>query len=177
MLDLFLPFVIGLAVGISPSDRTVDVAVNELPQVEDALPLDIGSGDDAASRAPETELPSGKYTTAMEVRPILGMTKSNWAAVRLFDGDDLIYFSHLMAWRCGLWEIRYGINGDPADTVMPMEPCNTEFQQPNVMVDVENFLPYVRLTGNSVETIYVEITFDDGTTDFAQFNRNEILIP
>lgn len=163
--------------GIEPSVQSADVAVTDLPQVQEALPIEEGSGDDVATRAPEPQSPTGKYTTAIEVRPILGMTKSNWAAVRFYEGNDLVYFSHLFAWRCGLWEIRYGINGDPADTVMPMEPCNEDYQQPNVMIDVENFLPYVTLPGNSVETIYVEITFDDGTTDFAQFNRNEILIP
>ncbi|MEJ6398387.1 hypothetical protein [Yoonia sp. 208BN28-4] len=177
MLDLFLPFVIGVAIGIAPPEQETDIAVNELPQVEEVPPLEVGSGDDITTREPEAQVPTGKYTTAVEVRPILGMTKSNWAAVRLFNDQDLVYFTHLMGWRCGLWEIRYGINGDPADNIVPMEPCNEEYQQPNVMIDVENFLPYITLPPNSVETVYVEITFDDGTTDFAQFNRNEILIP
>ncbi len=177
MLDMFLPFVIGLAVGIAPPEQTTNIAVNELPQVQEVPSLTEGSGDDIATREPEAQVPMGKYTTAVEVRPILGMTKSNWVAVRLFDGNDLVYFTHLMSWRCGLWEIRYGINGEPAENIMPMEPCNLEYQQPNSMIDGDNFPPYITLPGNSVETIYVEITFDDGTTDFAQFNRNEILIP
>jgi hypothetical protein len=58
-----------------------------------------------------------------------------------------------------------------------MEPCNTDYQQPNVMIDVENFLPYVSYPAGSVQSVYVEIDFDDGTSDFAQFNRNEVLIP
>ena len=105
------------------------------------------------------------------------MTKTSWAAVRLYDGQDLVYFTHLMAWRCGLWEIRYGVNGDPADTIMPMEPCNEEFAQPNVMNDIENFLPYVSFPGESITSVQVEITYDDGMTEVAQFERGEILIP
>jgi hypothetical protein len=174
MFELYLPFVLGLAVGIAPPDADTEVA--QAPVLELA-PVDEGSGDDMVSREPEAQVPTGKYTTALEVRPILGMTKSNWAAVRLYEDQDLLYFTHLMAWRCGLWDIRYGVNGAPADQVMPMEPCNEQFQQPNAMVDIENFLPYVVFPANSVESVYVEIIFDDGTTDFAQFNRNEILIP
>lgn len=137
----------------------------------------VGEAKTTATRAPETELPSGKYTTAVEVKPILGMTKTSWVAVRLYEGNDLLYFTHLMAWRCGLWEIRYGINGAPADTVFAMEPCNTDYAQPNAMIDMDNFPVYVTLPPNSVESVYVEILFDDGTTEFMRANRGDILIP
>ena len=89
----------------------------------------------------------------------------------------VFYFTHLMSWRCGLWDIRYGINGEPATNVMPMEPCNDEFAQPNVMVDVENYLPYVVFPLGSIDSVYVEIVYDDGTMEFGQFDRNEVRIP
>lgn len=113
----------------------------------------------------------------MEVRPILGMTKSNWVAVRLYEGQDLVYFTHLLSWRCGLWDIHYGINGAPATEAVALEPCHDDTSSPNAMTDMENYLPYIALPPESVDTIYVEITFDDGTTDFAQFSRAEVLIP
>lgn len=176
MFDLFLPFVLGLAIGIEPAQQdtpqTAEAAEATLPEI------DSGSGDDlTAAREPEDQTPTGQFTTAVEVRPILGMTKSNWVAVRNYEGRDLVYFSHLLSWRCGLWDIRYGVNGEPADNVFAMEPCNVDMAQPNVLADPINFPIYVEYPPESVETIYVEITFDDGTTDFAQFNRNEILIP
>ncbi|AKS45615.1 hypothetical protein SAMN05444287_0711 [Octadecabacter temperatus] len=178
MIDLFLPLVLGLGIGITPPEGKVD-EVAEPEVVAEALPpVDLGSGDDlSAAREPEPQIPTGKYTTAIEIRPILGMTKTNWVGVREYEGQDLLYFSHLMAWRCGLWDIRYGINGEPADIVVPMEPCNEEFAQPNVMVDIENYLPYVVYPVGSIESVYVEIVFDDGTTDFGQFERNEVRIP
>ena len=71
----------------------------------------------------------------------------------------------------------YKPNDAPADIVLPMEPCNEDFAQPNVMMDVENYLPYVIYPQNSVQSIYVEIVFDDGTTDFARFERSAIRIP
>lgn len=174
MFELFLPFFLATALGIDPDRATAPdtAAVAALP------PQDQGSGDGLRdTRTPEPQVPTGQFTTATEVRPILGMTKSNWIAVREYDGQDLLYFTHLISWRCGLWDIRYGVNGEAADAVMSMEPCNTDFQQPNVMVDVENYLPYVSYPAGSVQSVYVEIVFDDGTTDFAQFNRNEVLIP
>lgn len=179
MIDLFLPLLIGLAVGIEPpaSNRDTTTPMAQTSG-EHITPLSEGSGDHLnADREPEPQIPTGQYTTALEVRAILSMTKSNWVGVREYEGQDLVYFTHLMSWRCGLWDIRYGINGEPAETVMPMEPCNEEYAQPNAMIDVENFLPYVSYPLGSVDSIYVEIVYDDGTTDFAQFDRNEIRIP
>ncbi len=177
MIDLFLPLIFGLSMGIEPQEgEKTDTAV--VAAVDPTIPLEQGSGDDLnADRAPEPQIPTGKFTTAVEVRPILGMTKTNWVGVREFNGQDYIYFSHLMGWRCGLWDIRYGINGAPADNVVAMEPCNEEFAQPNVMLDIENFVPYVIYPLGSVESVYVEIVFDDGTTDFGRFNRSDVRIP
>lgn len=177
MIDLFLPLIIGIGLGIEPPETGMDT-VEVAAVVEPIVPLSQGSGDDLnATREPEAQVATGKYTTALEVRPILGMTKGQWIGVREFNGQDYIYFSQLMGWRCGLWDIRYGINGAPAINVMPMEPCNEEFAQPNVMVDIENYLPYVVYPLGSVESVYVEIVFDDGTSDFAQFERSEVRIP
>lgn len=178
MIDLFLPLVIGLGLGIEPPERGAGTTEPVAIATQEILPMSEGSGDELnADRDPEPQIPTGKYTTAMEVRPILGMTKGNWIGVREYEGQDLIYFTHLMAWRCGLWDIRYGINGEPATTVVPMEPCHEDMAQPNVMIDVANFLPFVSHPLQSVESVYVEIVFDDGTTDFAQFNRDEVRIP
>ena len=76
-----------------------------------------------------------------------------------------------------MWDIRFGVNGDPAETVVAMEPCYDDMASPNVMQDVENFLPYVAFPPGSVENVYVEIVYDDGTTDFARFDRAQIQIP
>lgn len=170
MFELFFPYLIGAALGIDPQGRG---AANSAPEqaIVDPTP------EAPDSRVPEPQVPTGKYTTALEVKPILGMTKGNWVAVRNFNGQDLLYFTHLLAWRCGLWDVRYGINGAPADQIVALEPCHDDMATPNALIEIEQFLPYVTLPADSVETVYVELTFDDGTTDFAQFSRNEIQIP
>ena len=42
--------------------------------------------------------------------------------MREYDGQDLLYFTNLLAWRCGLTAIRYRINAnEPVE--FTMEPC------------------------------------------------------
>lgn len=101
------------------------------------------------------------------VRQILGMTRANWVAVREFDGQDLVYFTHLLAYRCGLSDLRYGVNNDVADQAFEMEPCYTDEATPNAIKGV----PYISLPLGSVERVVVEITYADGPTERAVFDR------
>lgn len=170
MFDLFVPFLIGTALGISPE--------SSVPATEPiAVAIADGSNDAGDVRVPEPQTPTGKYTTALEVKPILGMTKSNWVAVRNYEGQDFLYFTHLLAWRCGMWDIRFGVNGSPATEQVAMEPCHEDLATPNALVEVADYLPYVIMPPDFVQSVYVEITFDDGSVDFAQFDRGEIQIP
>jgi len=173
MFDLILPYLIGLALGIAPEADSSKAP----PPVSAQAAIDEGSGDDPATRTPEDQTPAGQFTTAAEVKPILGMTEANWVAVRAYEGQDLVYFTHLMAWRCGLWDIHYGLNGAPADQPLALEPCHSETAQPNGMTDVISFPPYITLPLNSVESIAVTLTFDDGTEQSASFSRAQVLIP
>ncbi|MGH1329855.1 MAG: hypothetical protein ACRBBK_03165 [Paracoccaceae bacterium] len=114
------------------------------------------------------------FTTAAEVRPILEATKAQWIAVRQYDGADLLYFTNLLAWRCGLEQIEYAINGAPA-TALTAEPCYAAQAAPNAL-KVEDILPYVRLPLASVERIDVILTYDDGEMQTQSYLRNEIEI-
>ncbi len=42
---------------------------------------------------------------------------------------DRIYFSNLLAWRCGTASIMYGLNDEPPTTLFPAEPCYREFRE------------------------------------------------
>ena len=198
MLELYLPYLIALAIGMETPGHGQDVAtIAAVPEAtEEAVKPgtaaeEIGAATQAATeevaeavatategaRTPEPQIATGQYTTALEVKPILGMTKLQWAAISHDGGNDLLYFSNLLAWRCGLWEIRYGINGAPATEVFEMEPCHEDTAQPNAMVDLVNYPIWVTLPGESIQILRIEVTFDDGTEDFVEVERSRILLP
>lgn len=132
-----------------------------------------------ASPAPqpvaEPQTPSGKFTTATEVKPILTATKPQWIAVREYDGQDIVYFTQILSWRCGLSGMRYSINGGPMQPY-PLPPCHMEYATPNALLDTEG-MPIMGLPPKSVQTVDVEIFYDDTSLDFASYQRNQVLIP
>lgn len=128
------------------------------------------------SLAPQVALAQAAFTTAAEVQPILTATKGSWIAVREYDGNDLLYFTHLESWRCGLDGVMYGINSDVADQIWEQETCYEDEAAANAM-KMENGLPFITLELGSVETVIVEITYDDGTTDTATYERKAIMTP
>lgn len=123
----------------------------------------------------EDQTPSGRFTTAGEVRPILGMTKANWVALREYDGQDLLYVTHLMAWRCGLHEVRYAVNGGPMQ-VWPMPPCQEGTAQPNA-IRTEDGLPFVAFGLGEVQSVRVELLYDDLSEDSHEVLRQDVLMP
>jgi len=178
MLELLIPYLIGIALGGEPGAPGQSVAARDsaAAAVEEAARATETAAAPEPVREPEPQVPTGQFTTAVEVRPILDVTRGNWAAVRLYNGQDLVYFTGLLSWRCGLWDIRYGINGAPPTTEYEMEPCHLDTAQPNALSDVANYLPYITLPPDSVQSLTVEITFDDGTTDSATYDRAQIQI-
>ncbi len=117
------------------------------------------------------------FTTAAEVKPILTATKPQWIAVREYDGNDLLYFTNLLAWRCGVDKILYGLNGAPAETVFAAEPCHDGEAQPNALKMDQGQDIYLTLPLQSVQNVTLLITYDDGSTDRADYARNAILTP
>ena len=124
---------------------------------------------------PEPQDPTGKFTTATEVKPILTATKSAWVALREYDGKDLLYFTHLVAWRCGLHEIHFGVNG-AAQQVFEVEDCYIDTAQPNA-IKMESHLPYIGFDLGTVDTVTVTLIYDDGSKDSGEYGRKEILMP
>ncbi|MCB1341703.1 MAG: hypothetical protein KDK24_11710 [Pseudooceanicola sp.] len=123
----------------------------------------------------EPQVPTGRFLTALEVRPILNATKGNWIAVREYAGKDLLYVTHLWSWRCGLAELKIGLNGG-APEVWPLPPCHPEQAQAAAILEGDGN-PYREFGLRSVQLIEVVLTYDDLTTDRVRFNRGGVVIP
>ncbi|MCF6315636.1 MAG: hypothetical protein L3J30_04955 [Marinosulfonomonas sp.] len=95
--------------------------------------------------------------------------------MREHDGNDLLYFTHLAAWRCGLHEIRFSLNGTP-EQVFEVEECYIDTARPKAL-KTQTHLPYIVYDRGSVDSVTVTLTFDDGTKDSAEYKRTDILMP
>lgn len=115
------------------------------------------------------------FTTAAEVKPILAATKTSWIAVREFNGQDLLYFTHLESWRCGLSEVYFTVN-DGAELRWFTEECHEGTAQPNAMTAPDR-VPYITLPLQSVAKVAVRVVFDDGSEDSATYDRAAVAIP
>ena len=183
----------GVAVAESAAEDTREAAAEtagEEPATAPASPgadLSLGTDETAGLGLPvfptpappelraQPQVPTGKFTTALEVKPILNATRGNWIAVREFNGQDLVYVTHLWSWRCGLLELRIGINGATPEP-WPLPQCRLDQPAPNAMLE-EDGLPYRAFAPGSVSRIDVQITYDDLDTDSASFDRQGVLIP
>ena len=131
---------------------------------------------DLTGLTPDDQTPTGKFTTAAEVGAILEMTKDSWAAVREYDGQDLVYFTHVLSWRCGLQGAKFSINGEPLQD-LEMPECHMKFKQPNAMIDEEPLLTFRRYEFGTVETVRVDLLLDNLTVQSVTLKRENNLIP
>lgn len=113
-----------------------------------------------------------QFTTQAEVQPILTMTRANWVAVGTATGNDLLYFTQILGWRCGIAGIRFAVNGAEPLTDYTMEPCHLDLNPPNQIRD----LPYLVYPPNSIEQVTVEIVYPDGQVDRETYLRSAIRI-
>src|SRR5882672_4028186 len=56
-------------------------------------------------------------------RKILDMTATSWLSFREFNGL-LVYYTHLMSYRCAIREVRVGVDSAVPDKVLKMPPCD-----------------------------------------------------
>lgn len=111
---------------------------------------------------------------AQDAKQILELTKPKWIAVREYDGKDLLYFSNILGWRCGVEDIRFAINGEKLRP-LEYEPCHEDEANPNALY-AEDIEPYLSFPLGSVNKIEVEVSFPDGSTSVGQYDRKAVAI-
>ena len=103
-------------------------------------------------------VPASKSHAAQE-KQILEMTKNSWVAFRDFNGKQLIYFTHLESWKCGILQVSYSINSDALDQIYALQPCDKA--NPNA---VTTDTPYITLPLGTAQSIAVQLIYEDGST-------------
>ncbi len=90
-------------------------------------------------------------------RKILDMTATSWLSFRQFNGL-LVYFTHLMSYRCAIREARIGIDTAVPDRVLNMPPC--DLREPNEIPYGAQL--YMKLPPTT-QFMSVELTYRDGS--------------
>jgi Caspase domain len=99
-------------------------------------------------------------------RKILDMTATSWLSFREFNGL-LVYYTHLMSYRCAIREVRIGIDTAVPDQVLKMPPC--DMKDPNAIPYEAK--PYLKLAPSN-QFVSVELTYRDGSvSEIRSFRR------
>ncbi|MGO8911234.1 MAG: caspase domain-containing protein [Bradyrhizobium sp.] len=99
-------------------------------------------------------------------RKILDMTATSWLSFREFNGL-LVYYTHLMSYRCAIREVRIGIDTAVPDRVLPMPPC--DMKDPSAIPYEAK--PYLKLSPSN-QFVSVELTYRDGSvSEIKSFRR------
>jgi uncharacterized caspase-like protein len=99
-------------------------------------------------------------------RKILDMTATSWLSFREFNGL-LVYYTHLMSYRCAIREVRIGIDTAVPDKVLKMPVCNS--RDPSAIPS--DAQPYLKLAPQT-RSVSVELTYRDGSvSEIKTFRR------
>ncbi|WP_334420522.1 MULTISPECIES: caspase family protein [unclassified Bradyrhizobium] len=99
-------------------------------------------------------------------RKILDMTATSWLSFREYNGL-LVYYTHLMSYRCAIREVRVGIDSAVPDKVLKMPPCDTR----DPIAIPREAQPYLKLAP-ATRSVSVELTYRDGSvSEIKSFRR------
>ncbi len=96
-------------------------------------------------------------TLEREQRKILEMTAGSWLSFREFNGL-LVYYTHLLSYRCAIRQVRIGIDSTIPDRSLQMPPCN-ERDPMAIPADAQ---PWIKLPP-ATAVVSVELTYRDGS--------------
>jgi hypothetical protein len=105
-------------------------------------------------------------------RKILDMTATSWLAFREFNGL-LVYYTHLVSYRCAIREACIGIDSAVPDKVLKMPPCD-----PKDPLDTPYGAQLYLKVAPATQFVSVELTYRDGSvSEIKSFRKSSSLIP
>ncbi len=104
-------------------------------------------------------------------RKILDMTATSWLSFREFNGL-LVYYTHLVSYRCAIREVRIGVDSAVPNQVLKMPAC--DMRDPTA---VSAGMPLYMKLAPSTQVVSVELTYRDGSVSeiksFRTANRSQ----
>ena len=100
-------------------------------------------------------------------RQALEMTAGSWVMFREYNGL-LLYYTQLMSFRCGIRELRIGIDNAMPDKVIALPPCDPVHPE-EIPSDAK---PYLQLPPKT-QMVTVELTYADGSTSETKTFKKE----
>jgi len=104
---------------------------------------------------------AGSSALGEEHKRMLEMTWTSWIVIQPNPGNEaqqLIYFTGMTSWRCGIGKAMYGFNGAGLDTELVMPPCDEK----DPMAIPDGFMPYME-SPPELQSMQVQVTYKDGT--------------
>lgn len=99
-------------------------------------------------------------------RKILDMTATSWLSFREFNGL-LVYYTHLMSYRCAIREVRIGIDSAVPNQVLKMPNC--DMRDPSA---ITAGMPLYMKLNPATQFVSVELTYRDGSvSEIKTFRR------
>ncbi len=110
------------------------------------------------------QTPPTDYTTPEGAAFIHQQIKNQILSFKQEGDADFIYFTAILGWRCGMRELFYGVNGEPAVIQFPLEPCYREFRDPNSFDGTNTWPFFIKVPTGSVQTVTLRAIYEDGTS-------------
>lgn len=104
---------------------------------------------------------AGTSALGEEHKRMLEMTWTSWIVIQPNPGNpdqQLIYFTGMTSWRCGIAKAMYGFNGEGLDKELKFPPCDEK----DPMAIPNDFMPYME-SPPGLKTMQVQVTYKDGT--------------
>lgn len=100
-------------------------------------------------------------------REILDRLPGAWLSLPR-DNERLVYYTHLVSYRCAIAEVRVGYDGEPPRRPLSLPPCDRRDPYA-IPADTR---PYLEI-GHGVRRVAAQITYADGTKSEVQEFRRE----
>lgn len=100
---------------------------------------------------PDTALSDGN-------KQILDQFWTSWIAFDASGNKGLVYFTHILSYRCAIKDVTYGLNDGPLDKRIEMPACDAE----NPYAIPNDYQPYFKV-GDDIKSMSMQITYSDGT--------------